>query len=648
MTSRGFLARLRDVFYWWASVALLSLWALPAKAAPDYVEELQAQARARRLARSRDWQVLGHYHEGFCGGWKSSADGPGFFLARDKGASDPEAELMATIAAFAAPAVPASNQNEAEQHPQCRFPARWSWLKQELGIDTQRLPEQSCPLFAFWRQAIAPEKVTLIYSAAYINSPASMYGHTFLRLSRRTGEGQRLIDYIVNFAADATTDNGILYALLGLAGGFAGHFYVMPYYVKIQEYSNIESRDLWEYDLALTPAEAERLIEHTWETRSTHFNYYFVTENCSYFLLELIEAARPSLRLSDRFHGPTIPTETLRALLSVPGLVVGRSSRPSLRAQVLARKATLSRDEIKAAEELSEHGREAQSLITGLPALRQARAIDAAYDLLRFREGLKKDPSPEFQRKERELLILRGRTGVEPVHDDVRPASDAPENGHRSRRLGASGGWVGSQHLAFEELSLRMALHDFLDPRRGYLDDAELEMFHLRLRFYNQSRKLFPERLDMLNILSVSGYDRWIPKTAWTVRAYGAQAHNLGCFGLRCSYGGVETGGGIALRAGRPLLFYLLTSADAAGGAPFEDHYRLGAGGFAGAVLRLGDMYALKAQARYYYYFLGDRRRAPVFDVGQSLSLGTWAELRVVGEAIGRYTEARAELCGYF
>lgn len=592
--------------------------------------------------------MLGHYHPGFCKGWKSSADGPGFFLAGDKGASDPEAELMATIAAFDAPAVPANNQNEAEQHPQCRFPARWSWLKQALSIDTSRMSEQPCPLFASWRQAIAPEKVTLVYSAAYINSPASMYGHTFLRLSRRTGEGQRLIDYIVNFAADATTDNGILYALLGLTGGFAGRFYVMPYYVKIQEYSNIESRDLWEYELALTPSEAERLVEHTWETRSTHFNYYFVTENCSYFLLELIEAARPSLRLSDRFHGPTIPTETLRVLLSVPGLAKGRGSRPSLRAQVLARKATLTRQETKAAEVLSQRGREAQGLIAGWPGPRQARTIDAAYDLLRFREGLKKDPSPEFQRKERELLILRGRTGIEPLHDDVRPASDAPETGHRSLRFGAAGGWVGSQHLGFEELSLRMALHDFLDPRRGYLDDAELEMLHLRLRFYNQSRKLFPERLDMLNILSVSGYDRWIPKTAWMVRAYGAQAHNLGCFGLRCSYGGVQTGGGIALRAGRPLLVYLLTSADVAGGGPFEDHFRIGAGGLAGTVLRLGDVYALKAQARYHYYFLGDHRSPPVFDVGQSLSLGTWAELRLVGEAIGRYTEARAELYGYF
>jgi hypothetical protein len=124
-----------------------------------------------------------------------------------------------------------------------------------------------------------------------------MYGHSLLRLTRRTGEGNRLIDYIVNFAAEEHTKNGLVYAWKGLFGGFAGHFYVMPYYMKIQEYSNIESRDLWEYELALGEMQAERLVAHTWETRSTHFNYYFATENCSYFLLKLLEVADPELRL---------------------------------------------------------------------------------------------------------------------------------------------------------------------------------------------------------------------------------------------------------------------------------------------------------------------------------------------------------------
>lgn len=640
----------RDVVFFGRLLVCLSvgLCASPASADQSYLSELQARARTQGLARTRMWQVLLHYHRTLFGGWRSSADGPGFFLAGSAGETDPEAELMATLVAFSASAKPVPPDDEAGQHAQCRFPARWSWLKQELAIDTTRLPEQSCPLFAGWRQAIAPEKVGFIYSAAYINSPASMYGHTFLRLTRRTGEGNRLIDYIVNFAAEENTKNGFVYAWKGLFGGFAGHFYVMPYYVKIQEYSNIESRDLWEYELALDQMQTERLVEHTWETRSTHFNYYFLTENCSYFLLELLEVADPGLRLSERFHGPVIPADTLRAVLSVAGLVKGRTVRPSLRAQILNRKSHMTGSEIKAAEALTKRGREAQGLIADWPRERQARIIDAAYDLLRFREGLTKDPSPEFLRKERELLILRGRTGVPPLESAVQPASDAPETGHRSLRLGLAGGLASPQHAAFEEISLRLALHDFLDPSRGYLDDAELEMGQVRIRFQNATHRLFPERLDLLNILSVSGYDRWIPKTAWTIRAGGDQAHNLGCAGVRCSYGNLNTGGGISLRLGHPFLFFLLTDVDLAAGAPFFDHYRIGAGGFAGAVLRLGRFSQTTTEGRYIYYFLGDRRRAPVISVGQGFNLATWAQIRLVGDAVGSYREARAELLGYF
>ena len=47
------------------------------------------------------------------------------------------------------------------------------------------------------------------------------------------------------------TDNGLLFAVYGLIGRFPAGFSVMPYYLKVQEYTNMESRDLWEYRLRL-------------------------------------------------------------------------------------------------------------------------------------------------------------------------------------------------------------------------------------------------------------------------------------------------------------------------------------------------------------------------------------------------------------
>ena len=237
-------------------------------------------------------------------------------------------------------------------HPQCRFPARYAWLKRELGAPPDFV-DQPCPLLDTWRTGISAEAVTLVYATAYLNGPASMYGHTFLRLSRATGEGNPLLDYAVNFAADADTKNGLLYAFLGLTGGFAGHFYVVPYYVKVQEYTNMESRDLWEYELSFTGEQVQRLVLHAWETRTTYFDYYFIDENCSYQLLTLLEAAEPSLHLIDRFGGRVVPADTVRAVLEQPGLIRRVASRPSLVSTMTERKARLDGRELRSAEALA-------------------------------------------------------------------------------------------------------------------------------------------------------------------------------------------------------------------------------------------------------------------------------------------------------
>ena len=53
-------------------------------------------------------------------------------------------------------------------------------------------------------------------------------------------------------------------------------------------------RDAWQVE------ETARMVEHVWELRQVRFDYYFFDENCSFRLLELLEVARPSLRLTDQ------------------------------------------------------------------------------------------------------------------------------------------------------------------------------------------------------------------------------------------------------------------------------------------------------------------------------------------------------------
>jgi hypothetical protein len=639
------------------SFALLALWAGPRASAEahDRAEELLlTRALRARLHDTPAWRALLHYRPTPNGTWRSSADGPGFFLAGRRGKVDPRAELLATLRALRREPPPPTQRHdptyEGERHAQCRFPARWVFLRQALAITDEEATERPCPRFAEWRQALSAEKVTLVFASAYVNSPASMYGHTFLRLSRSTGEGNPLLDYAINFAADIDTKNGLVYAIKGVLGGFKGHFYAMPYYVKIQEYSNMESRDLWEYDLSLTPPQVETLVRHVWETRGSHFDYYFQSENCSYFLLELLEVADPTLRLSERFPNLVKPVDTVRAILAVPGLVVGQRSRPSLRELMLARKRALTSSEVGVAEALAARGKGALPHLDRVPRDRRAQVIDAAYDRLRYKEGLRWPPTPFFETTERELLIARGKTGLPPQPVRDVEVVDAPERGHRSHRLGLAFG-VHRATGPFQELQLRLAIHDYLDPARGYPADAQLEMAHLRLRLEDRERRVLVERFSLLDIVSAAPADRWLIKPSWRVWAGLGHARELPCDGWGCLFGGVLTGGGLALRPHRAWLVLAMLEATLVGGAPFEDGYRVGGGPSLTTVVSWGRWVQTLLEARQRWFLAGDRRHRPDFMAGQAINLGSRAQLRLVARGAGlerRGHEASVELLGYF
>ena len=87
-----------------------------------------------------------------------------------------------------------------------------------------------------------------------------MYGHTLLRIDARDqDERTRLLAYAFNSAAAVQEPNGLTFAVQGLLGGYPGTFSVLPYYVKVREYTDLENRDLWEYELALETHEVAEI-----------------------------------------------------------------------------------------------------------------------------------------------------------------------------------------------------------------------------------------------------------------------------------------------------------------------------------------------------------------------------------------------------
>ncbi len=78
----------------------------------------------------------------------------------------------------------------------------------------------------------------------------SVFGHTLLRIS--SSYKSPLLSSAVNYAANDTDSNGLLYAFKGIFGFYPGYFSLLPYHQKLNDYSGVEHRDIWEYTLNLS------------------------------------------------------------------------------------------------------------------------------------------------------------------------------------------------------------------------------------------------------------------------------------------------------------------------------------------------------------------------------------------------------------
>ncbi|MFQ5779272.1 MAG: DUF4105 domain-containing protein [Nitrospiria bacterium] len=539
------------------------------------------------------------------------------------------------------------------QHPQCQFPARYAWLKEELGFDSAHPPQQTCLRFKKWRSKLDVESVAMIFAAAYMDNPASMYGHTFLRLNRKGHKGsERLLDYAVNFSAVTNTRSGILFAMLGLMGGYEGHFSTLPYYIKVQEYTNLQSRDLWEYQLNLTDEQIDRLVNHLWEMGSTYFDYYFLDENCSYQLLPLLEIADPSLHLTDAFGPRVIPIDTVRILMEQPGLVSDVFHRPSHMNEMLERRSFLSSGEIQVAERIAAEGDESGfRLLEQYPIERRRLILDTAYDFFRYRAGFTRDQSRKVKLHERHILLNRRKLGVGISKSESENSENTPDpvSGHKTGRFGIAFGV--SQNRTFEEISLRPALHDLVSFDTGYIPDSHLEMFHLRLRFDNEMEKGFIEEIRFVEIVSLTPFDSWIRKPSWKFGFGFDLAKELGCIQeVDCLYFGLNAGRGYTVKTmiwkGETL--YLLPELDFGVGGVFDDNYRLGGGGTSGILLNLSAFWRINVEGTYLHYPLGDKRPNAKVGIKQVFRVSDDINFRLNLQREGSYKEALFMVSRYF
>lgn len=266
----------------------------------SYLQELIEKAEKLQIDESREWKKLLFIPDRVFSFKKSSLfSDRAYFLAED-GKSNPKNELFYTLKAFFEPLPSEIDKNYL--HPQCKYSGRFYFLNKKLGFDFTRMLKQDCKDLNDFISNLEYTSVSLVFSNYVAGGPGSLFGHTFLRLQRDFGNTNQtaLLDDVINFSAFVPLEQDILFAIKGLAGGYQGRFSLLPYYQKIQEYNNFESRDLWEYQLNFTQSEIDFLKRIIWEIGWTYIDYYYIDDNCAYAMLALIEAAKPDVYLTDK------------------------------------------------------------------------------------------------------------------------------------------------------------------------------------------------------------------------------------------------------------------------------------------------------------------------------------------------------------
>ena len=469
-------------------------------------ENILTKITNQKLYDTKQWQRLLHFKNG-----KSEIDDAAFFFS-PQGKFSAKAELKASIKKLI------NDKSDTDKSTLCFYPSRSHWILEQFPELKEIITLPKCEGLKKELAVLNAKRVTLILASAHINSPASAFGHTFLRVD--ASEDTSLVSYAVNYAAQTRETNGIIYAYQGLFGGYGGRYSIEPYSKKIQTYSDLEQRDIWEYPLNLTQVELDRLILHIFEIRHFYADYFFVSENCSYNLLWLIDIAKASDKdsvsknkgkdLVKQFKYKAIPIDTLRAMVNA-GLVKETVYRPSKRKKIL-QKSNAIKNNPKAIRFAKSRDYDLTEL-DGLSKQQKANALELATFLLQTDHSDSKINKKEYLGHF--LKLLKARSELGDIESTPIKQPFAPVKSHQSNKLTLS---YDSDNDA--TLRMKVAYHDIYDNEAGYVPGSYINFFDTTFKYKNEGLKL--DEINLLDIRSYAVQDSIFKPVSWQV-AVGAK-----------------------------------------------------------------------------------------------------------------------------
>ena len=431
-------------------------------------------------ALSLDWSRLLHYRGG-----KSEIDSKAFFTS-PKGQTKSEEELknFTTLIKNEITTIKGSTDLFSNDAKACEFPLRYVYLIENNLVEGKESYLKGCSDFQSFIKKVGTGRVSLVFSSYFMGNPGSIFGHTLLKISKTEYLGDEekdpLLSYGINYAASAGEERGLFYALKGLLGLYDGEFTAIPYYYKVREYNDYESRDLWIYDLNLSEKQKRNLLYHIWELGRAKAAYYFFNKNCSYHLLKSLEVVLPqSLSLSSHYNYFTIPSQTVKRVYKTPGLVDKIHYRPSLKSRldfkISSLKKKKQRQVVKSVKKL--HKGETSKYLNKMSAQQLDTAIDL-YDFYYFKEYFKDNKT--YLKLKRPLLIERSKRNEKPEYEYN---GSPPHKIHQASFFSLSSSY--SKEAYQYNLTIRPAFHSYLENPDGLMPYGEVIVGEISLGFFD-------------------------------------------------------------------------------------------------------------------------------------------------------------------
>ncbi|MCK5897161.1 MAG: DUF4105 domain-containing protein [Cocleimonas sp.] len=493
------------------------------------------KAEQLKLYNNKTWLRLLHLNKKGRLQQKSEIISPSFFLSNETSIPtiSPKKELQATLTAFFQP-----RKKDPNQHAQCRFPARFYWLKQHLSVSLQSAPVINCDRLARWAKFSSLDSISLVLVGGYFGNPASTFGHLLVKLnnSKYKDSSGNLLDQSINYGAQVPDHEAIpVYIFKGLLGGYVSRFRDKAFYKQDRVYSRQELRDMWEYELNLTAGQQRFLVYHLWEVMGMKSTYYFLKKNCAYRVAELIELVTGEL-LTQSNQPWYLPITLFQDITDI------KQSRYIKKITFLPsnqRKLYHQFDQLSAKDAqhvntlLADSTPLNQEILNNIKPIKQAKMIDvmlAYYHYKLIDSSQDKDVLAALQKRKNHLLLLRLQL---PIADKKQqkiaiPTITSPAVGSKPRLFSVGFGYQKKGH--FLKIGLTGIHYDLLTKNYGTLKNSELKVFDLGLKSTKQQKLI----LDYFNLLRLQKLNT-SPSTlygedtlSWRV-ALGINARNKQC-----------------------------------------------------------------------------------------------------------------------